>query len=104
MIVAETAPAEALLERSGSPVSDEALAEATSDEAVSPARRRRRGRRGRGGAGPNAVDAEAPATTDQAAAVEQAAPAERPSIAPAPADVGSDDAIATPADDVVASI
>jgi ribonuclease G len=46
--VAEPAPDEALLERSAVPVSDEAVAAATSDEPVAPARRRRRGRRGRG--------------------------------------------------------
>ncbi len=49
VIVAAAAPAEALLERSPAPVSDEAMAAAAADEEVAPARRRRRGRRGRGG-------------------------------------------------------
>ncbi len=50
VIVASAAPDEALLERSPTPVSDEAMAAAAADRDVAPTRRRRRGRRGRGGA------------------------------------------------------
>ncbi len=49
VIVATAAPDEALLERSPTPVSDEAMAAAAADRDVAPSRRRRRGRRGRGG-------------------------------------------------------
>ncbi|MGD0996772.1 MAG: Rne/Rng family ribonuclease [Thermoleophilia bacterium] len=55
VIVAASAPLEALLERSPAPVSDEAMAAAAADEEVAPARRRRRGRRGRGGGAASAA-------------------------------------------------